>query len=106
MGDYNRYICEYSKHLRDIVFEPESNIERKVLTKTFKEARESAQNAYIYGISLAQRNLSATNKLRLGLILNFSIFQFQILDEQDFAAFHFAKQTYEQVTMKLERLNT
>jgi len=38
LGDYNRYIAEYSKSLKDIIFDQETNLEKKVITKTFKEA--------------------------------------------------------------------
>lgn len=60
-GDYYRYICEFStddKH---------------------KEAVENAHKAYKDAREIAFNKLAATNPIRLGLTLNYSVFLYEIL---------------------------
>jgi len=64
-GDYNRYLTEF-------LVDQEGN-----------EAIENAREAYISAKKLAKSNLPATHPLRLGLLLNLSVFYFEILQNQE-----------------------
>jgi len=64
-GDYYRYLAEFSKNATsDSVF-------------------DSAKVAYAQAYELAREKLSPAHPLRLGLVLNFSVFYFEILDSHD-----------------------
>ena len=62
-GDFNRYICEYEKgHLRD-------------------KASNNGLKAYQDAINLT-KNMNIMNKLLLGLALNYSIFNYEVVGER------------------------
>ncbi len=63
-GDYNRYLSEF-------MTDQEGN-----------DAVENAKEAYSEAQILAEHNLSDTHPLRLGLALNYSVFLYEILNQQ------------------------
>ncbi|KAH3719587.1 hypothetical protein DPMN_062500 [Dreissena polymorpha] len=66
-GDYFRYLSEFSRYTTsDRVF-------------------DSAKVAYAHALELAREHLSASHPLRLGLVLNFSVFHFEILESHEIA---------------------
>lgn len=96
MADYNRYISEYKsyeppemnrKEIDNII--DDFNAQHVNFDKVIKKAR----NAYITGISLAQYHLKKTDTLRLQLVLNFCVYQYEVLEECEHA-FFLLKKTY------------
>lgn len=82
-GDHNRYLAEIaSGEKRDA-------------------AATAAQEAYIYATTIAQTELSPTVPIRLGLALNFSVFQHEILNSPEYA-FQIAKQALDDATAELK----
>lgn len=67
-GDYLRYIVEYNHSKRSA----------ETRTKVVKQAH----NCYQHALSLAQSELPASHPLRLGLVLNYSVFLFEILRDE------------------------
>ena len=75
-GDYNRYLCEFAKEEKLEKYSTEAHI-------CYKRAQELADN-----------NLPAKNTLRLGVALNYSVFNYEILNNPN-AAFLIAKQAFD-----------
>ena len=84
-GDYYRYMSEYSTG--------------DILKKVSEKARESYERA----LEIASKDLSATNPLRLGLALNFSVFYYEIIDEKEKACV-LAKKAFDAAIEKIEEL--
>jgi len=63
-GDYNRYICEFSRS--------------QIRTQYINEANDN----YLKAMEEAE-SLSSTNPLRLGLTLNYSVFTYEMLSNPD-----------------------
>jgi 14-3-3 protein epsilon len=84
-GDYHRYMAEY---LADAKGE-----------ETIEEAKNSYQDAME-----AAKSLSATNPIRLGLALNFSVFYYEILNKPKKAC-ELAKEAFDTAVGELEDLN-
>jgi 14-3-3 protein epsilon len=61
VGDYNRYLCEF-------LTENDHNKAKDLATKAYEEAE-----------ALSKGNLVSTNPIRLGLMLNYSVFVYEIL---------------------------
>jgi 14-3-3 protein epsilon len=76
-GDYNRYLCEFST---------EDNLE-----KYTTEAHTYYQNAS----ELSDSNLRPKDTLRLGVALNYSVFNYEILNDAN-GAFSIAKKAFDQ----------
>ena len=64
-GDYHRYIAEFSK-----------GSERE-------NAKVEAERSYQASLICAQENLDPTHPIRLGLALNFSVFHYEILGDNE-----------------------
>merc|ERR1712137_457012 len=64
-ADYYRYIAEFSEG------------DKK------KDASEKARLAYEDASSVAAQDLAVTHPIRLGLALNYSVFQYEVLGNQD-----------------------
>merc|ERR1712039_340060 len=64
-ADYYRYIAEFS----------EGDAKSK--------AAESARAAYADAQAVAEKDLAVTHPIRLGLVLNFSVFQYEVLSQPD-----------------------
>ena len=84
-GDYYRYMAEYKR-----------DADRA-------EVANNALEAYKEADRLSQKDLSCTDTIRLGLALNFSVFYFEILNEQSKAC-ELAKQAYESAEANVEQL--
>jgi len=83
-GDYHRYLAESTTG------EPRTNAADKALT-AYKHASEKA------------KELLATNPIRLGLALNFSVFYYEIMNSPE-NAIQLAKQAFDDAIEKLEHL--
>jgi 14-3-3 protein epsilon len=62
-GDYNRYISEYA------------------LKEEHSKASENALQTYSLAYSIATQHLNTTNTIRLGLVLNFSVFYYEVRND-------------------------
>lgn len=80
-GDYYKYLCEIDN--------TEGN--QGKATEAYKEASDIANKE---ASDIANKNLASTNPIRLGLALNFSVFQYEILNQPD-QAIHTAKQAFD-----------
>ena len=85
-GDYHRYLAEFQE-----------GDERK-------KAAEEALLAYKKANDLASESLKATNPIRLGLALNFSVFYYEILSSPDRAC-KLAKSAFDDAIAELDSLN-
>jgi len=84
-GDYHRYMAEYMSGSKQ------------------SEVTEEARQAYTDAMEAA-RGLNATNPIRLGLALNFSVFYYEIMDLPKQAC-QLAKTAFDQAVGELEELN-
>lgn len=80
-GDYCRYIAEVATDV-----ERQSNVlnsfEKPIfILIRFVEVTEESRCVYKDGYELAKNELIATNPIRLGLALNFSVFYYEILND-------------------------
>merc|ERR1712050_361063 len=64
-ADYYRYIAEFSDGTKK------------------SEAAENARRAYEEASQVAEKDLAVTHPIRLGLALNFSVFQYEVLSNPD-----------------------
>ncbi|KAL2276568.1 hypothetical protein FJTKL_00807 [Diaporthe vaccinii] len=85
-GDYHRYIAEVA-----------SGEKRN-------SAIAAADEAYKNAIHIAQVELAPTHSTRLGLALNFSVFQYEILNTPE-PAYHLAKQAIHDAMVNLDHLS-
>jgi len=84
-ADYYRYIAEYSeKDAKD-------------------KAANSAKEAYKAAQEVAEKDLAVTHPIRLGLALNFSVFQYEVLSEPD-AACKMAREAFENAIAELDNV--
>jgi len=83
-GDYNRYLCEFYKDdkLADT---------KKACNKWYTEAMKEAEN------------LQETHPTRLGIALNWSVCQYEILQKKEEAC-KIAKDAFDQAIQKLDKL--
>lgn len=84
-GDYNRYRAEYLQG------------------DTKNLAVDAAQTAYEAAKDLAIQNLAETNPTRLGLMLNLSVFYFEVKNESKTAC-KLAKEAFDSAIEKLDKL--
>merc|ERR1719376_340404 len=85
-GDYYRYLAEFA-----------TGDQRKV-------AAESALLAYKEASDNANKSLTPTHPISLGLALNFSVFYYEILNSPDRAC-RLAKQAFDDAIAELDTLN-
>jgi len=85
-ADYHRYMAEYSQG------EPR------------KEAAEHSLTAYKSASDIAVTELAPTHPIRLGLALNFSVFNYEILNSPDKAC-QLAKQAFDDAITELDKLS-
>ncbi len=84
-GDYYRYLAENATGI-----ERESNVlnstwKQIFVSILFAEMAEESQNAYKNGFDIAKDQMQASDPIRLGLALNFSVFHYDILNELNIA---------------------
>jgi len=85
-GDYYRYKAEYTAE------------------DARKEAAQKSLEGYTEALKVAQDKLPTTNPIRLGLALNFSVFYYEILNEQTKAC-ELAKSSFDEAIAKLDDLS-
>jgi len=83
-GDYFRYFAEFKSG------------------KEKEQAMESAQEAYSKGYQVAT-DLPSTHPIRLGLVLNFSVFYYEVKEDTEIAM-KLAKDSYEEATAVIDNL--
>merc|ERR1739845_190075 len=84
-ADYYRYIAEFSDG------------EEK------KKAGESARQAYEDASKVAEKDLAVTHPIRLGLALNYSVFQYEVLGNPDEAC-RMARAAFEDAIAELDNV--
>merc|ERR1712176_1203173 len=84
-ADYYRYIAEYT-----------SGDAKSKASNDAKEAYEQAQ-------AIATKDLAVTHPIRLGLALNFSVFQYEVLSNPDDAC-KMARQAFEDAIAELDNV--
>jgi len=85
-GDYYRYKAEFTAE------------------EARKAAAQKSLEGYTEALKIAQEHLPSTNPIRLGLALNFSVFYYEILNEQSKAC-ELAKQAFDDAIAKLDDLS-
>jgi len=85
-GDYHRYLAEFATG------------------DGRKAAAENAHKAYQEATTIASADLEATHPIRLGLALNFSVFNYEILNAPERAC-ELAKQAFDDAISKLDTLS-
>jgi len=85
-GDYYRYKAEFTTD------------------DARKEAAQKSLEGYTEALKIAKEHLPTTNPIRLGLALNFSVFYYEILNEQQKAC-ELAKQAFDDAIAKLDDLS-
>lgn len=86
IGDYNRYRAEYLEG------------------QAREDVKKAAQEAYGKAVNLAKVALEETDPTRLGLMLNFSVFNYEVMKETDKAC-GLAKDAFDQAIAKLDSLS-
>merc|ERR1712039_494272 len=84
-ADYYRYIAEF----RD--------------GDEKKKASENARQAYEEARKVAEKDLAVTHPIRLGLALNYSVFQYEVLQEPDEAC-KMARTAFEEAIAELDNV--
>ena len=85
-GDYYRYICEFAQgQYRD-------------------ESAKNAQESYQAALTLAEESLDSTHPSRIGLALNYSVFNYEILNQQA-EAIKIAQKAFDEGIANLENLS-
>eukprot|EP01121_Diplochlamys_sp_Union-15-3_P014040 TRINITY_DN443_c0_g2_i1.p1 TRINITY_DN443_c0_g2~~TRINITY_DN443_c0_g2_i1.p1 ORF type:complete len:247 (-),score=61.83 TRINITY_DN443_c0_g2_i1:99-839(-) len=85
-GDYLRYMAEFSTG------------------DAKKSASDKALAAYTQALEVAKSDMLATNPIRLGLALNFSVFFYEIMNAHDEAC-KLAKQAFDDAISDLDKLS-
>ena len=85
-GDYYRYKAEFTSD------------------EAKKDAANKSLEGYQQALDAANKHLPSTNPIRLGLALNFSVFYYEILGEQNKAC-ELAKKAFDEAIAKLEDLS-
>lgn len=85
-GDYFRYIAEFRSDSGK------------------KTAADNAFTAYTQAMEVAQRELLVTHPIRLGLALNFSVFQYEVLCNPEEAC-KMARQAFEDAIAELDNVS-
>jgi len=85
-GDYYRYLAEFSTD------------------EVLAQVSEKSSKAYEEASELAQKELDSTNPIRLGLGLNYSVFNYEILRNPD-KAIKLAKQAFEEAIAQIDTLD-
>merc|ERR1719421_1982260 len=84
-ADYYRYIAEFSEGQKK------------------NKAASSAESAYQEAQKVAEKDLAVTHPIRLGLALNFSVFQYEVLNKPDDAC-KMAREAFEQAIAELDNV--
>lgn len=76
-ADYYRYHCEFAEE------------------EEFEESKNNAQRIYKEAYDLALANITIYNSIRLGLALNYSVFEYEIMDNKN-EAYDIAQKAYDE----------
>ena len=76
-ADYYRYHCEFAEN------------------DAFDEAKDKAEKIYKEAYDLALKEISIYNSVRLGLALNYSVFEYEIMDNKN-EAYDIAQKAYDE----------
>ena len=76
-ADYYRYHCEFAEG------------------DEFEEAKNNAEKIYKEAYDMALSNISIYNSIRLGLALNYSVFEYEIMDHKN-EAYDIAQKAYDE----------
>jgi 14-3-3 protein epsilon len=85
-GDYHRYLAEFQTE------------------GPRRTSASAAQNAYESATEIAKNKLEPTHPIRLGLALNFSVFYYEIQNQQDIAC-SLAKNAFDDAIAELDTLS-
>ena len=85
-GDYNRYLAEFLK------------------SGDREKATQEALNEYDVACKKAKESLPPYNPIRLGLMLNFSVFYYEIMNDPDTAC-TLAKEAFDEAVAELDHLS-
>lgn len=85
-GDYYRYISEFSGE------------------SSKKEAAHKAQESYESATTVAQKELTSTHPIRLGLALNFSVFFYEIMNNPEMAC-SMAQKAFDEAISELDSVS-
>merc|ERR1712004_542522 len=85
-ADYYRYIAEFSDG------------------DSKKQAASNAEEAYKDAAKVAEKDLAVTHPIRLGLALNFSVFQYEVLQQPDEAC-KMARTAFEDAIAELDNVS-
>jgi len=85
-GDYYRYLAEFQEESQR------------------RESASKAQKAYEKATEHAKNRLEPTHPIRLGLALNFSVFYYEIMNQQDLAC-SLAKNAFDDAIAELDTLS-
>ena len=85
-GDYYRYMAEYKEG------------------DSLKEMCKNADECYSNAWAGAEKELKCTSPIRLGLVLNYSVFYFEIMNKPD-KAIELAKNSFEMAKSQIEELD-
>lgn len=85
VGDYNRYISEFS------------------VKKAKEESAKKALEGYEAAMKIANVELETTHPIRLGLCLNFSVFYYEIMNNEEKAC-EIARKAFDDAIQKLETI--
>merc|ERR1711988_299475 len=84
-ADYYRYIAEFTDGSKK------------------NESSENARAAYAEAAAIAEKDLSVTHPIRLGLALNYSVFQYEVLQQPDEAC-KMARTAFEDAIAELDNV--
>ena len=84
-ADYYRYHCEFAEN------------------DAFDEAKDKAEKIYKEAYDLALKEISIYNSVRLGLALNYSVFEYEIMDNKN-DAYNIAQKAYDEVMKVVDDL--
>jgi 14-3-3 protein epsilon len=84
-ADYYRYHCEFAEN------------------DAFEEAKDKAEKIYKEAYDLALKEISIYNSIRLGLALNYSVFEYEIMDNKN-DAYNIAQKAYDEVMKVVDDL--
>jgi 14-3-3 protein epsilon len=86
-GDYYRYLAEFTKD-----------------EESLKKSKENASKFYQDALKIAEETLKATHPIRLGLALNYSVCQYEILKNKKEAC-GLARKAFDDAIQKLDTLD-
>lgn len=84
-ADYYRYHCEFAEN------------------DAFDEAKDKAEKIYKEAYDLSLKEISIYNSIRLGLALNYSVFEYEIMDNKN-DAYNIAQKAYDEVMKVVDDL--